>query len=42
MRFLKENWIWIMAPVVLFAAVAAYLYLSADGGFSDGGGYDLR
>ena len=42
MRFLKENWIWILAPIVVFAAAAAYLYLSRDTGFADAGTYDLR
>ncbi len=30
MQFLKENWVWILAPVVLFAAVAAFLVFSGD------------
>lgn len=37
MQFVKENWIWILAPVVLFVAVAAFLFLSGDGsGAADG------
>lgn len=42
MRFLKENWIWIVAPIVVFAALVAWLYFTADGGFSTSDGYDLR
>ena len=42
MRFLKENWVWILAPIALFALVALYLYLSADSGFADHGVYDTR
>ena len=42
MRFLKENWIWILAPIVLFVGAALYLYLSRDSGFSDSGVYELR
>jgi hypothetical protein len=30
MQFLKENWVWILAPVVLFAAVAAFLVFSGE------------
>ena len=37
MQFLKENWVWILAPVVLFAAVAAFLVLSGDGATVDTG-----
>lgn len=39
MQFLKENWAWIVAPVVLFAAVAVYLYLAGDGSAVGDGGY---
>ena len=35
MQFIKENWLWILAPVVLFAAVAAFLFLSGDGSAPD-------
>ncbi len=35
MRFLKENWIWIVAPVVIFAALVGYLYLSGGQGSDD-------
>lgn len=31
MRFLKENWIWIVAPAVVFVILIAVLYwLSSD------------
>ena len=39
MKFLKENWVWILAPVVLFAAVAAFLAFSGDGSAMGDGGY---
>ncbi|WP_419191261.1 hypothetical protein [Saltatorellus ferox] len=39
MQFLKENWAWVLAPIVLFAAVAAYLYLAGDGATIPDGGY---
>lgn len=42
MRFLKENWVWIVAPIVVFVALVAWLYFTGEGGFSDGDGYDLR
>lgn len=35
MRVLKENWIWILAPIVLFTAVVLFLYLSGGGGGDD-------
>ena len=41
MQFLKENWIWILAPVVLFCAVAAFLYLSGGGSSSGDGVYNV-
>ena len=39
MQFLKENWVWILAPIVLFAAVAAFLFLSGDGSAVSDGTY---
>ncbi|MEM8710112.1 MAG: hypothetical protein AAGG01_04105 [Planctomycetota bacterium] len=38
MRVLKENWLWIVAPIALFAAAALYLYYSGDGGSLSGDG----
>ena len=38
MQILKENWAWFLAPIVLFAAVAAFLLLSGD---SAPGPYEL-
>ena len=29
-RFLRENWIWIALPIVLAAAVLAYVILNED------------
>ena len=41
MKFLKENWIWIAAPVVLFAlAVVAVVVFGGDG--QSPNEYDLR
>lgn len=31
MRFLKENWLWIVVPLVLFAAAVAAIVLSTGG-----------
>ena len=31
MRFLKENWLWIVVPLVLFAAIVAAIVLSTGG-----------
>ncbi|MEM1451288.1 MAG: hypothetical protein AAGI22_19375 [Planctomycetota bacterium] len=42
MRFLKENWIWMLAPMVLFGALALVLYFSGGSGYADGGIYWLR
>lgn len=39
MQFLKENWLWILAPIVLFAAVAAFLVFSGDGAPVGDGAY---
>lgn len=41
MRFLKENWIWIVAPIVLVAlAIAAVVLFGSDTG--DPHVYQLR
>lgn len=42
MQFLKENWVWILAPVVLFAAVAAFLVFSGDGSTYLDGAYNTH
>ena len=39
MQFLKENWAWVLAPIVLFASVAAYLYFAGDGAALNDGIY---
>lgn len=31
MRFLKENWLWIVVPLILFAAAVAAIVLSTGG-----------
>ncbi|MEM9378729.1 MAG: hypothetical protein AAGB93_02190 [Planctomycetota bacterium] len=42
MRFLKENWIWVLAPFALFGALALALLLWGGGGYADSGVYELR
>lgn len=39
MQFLKENWAWIVAPIVLFVAAAAFLYFAGDGAATNDGAY---
>ncbi|MEE2941751.1 MAG: hypothetical protein VX460_15290 [Planctomycetota bacterium] len=31
MRFLKENWLWIVVPLVLFVAAVAAIVMSTGG-----------
>lgn len=38
MKFLRENWLWIAAPIVLFGLIVAALNLVDPGS----PGYDLR
>lgn len=35
MDFLKENWLWIAAPVVIVLGVVIYLIVTGDGNSSD-------
>ncbi len=39
-KFLKENWVFILLPVLLVTAVILYLVF-ASGGSGEFGGYDL-
>ncbi len=39
-KFLKENWLFILLPVLLVTAAILYLVM-AGGGSNDFGGYDL-
>ncbi len=39
-KFLKENWLYILLPILLVAAAILYL-VYASGGSSDFGGYDV-
>jgi len=41
MRFLRENWAWIVVPIVLFTAVVVALVVMG-GDPLDQHGYDLR
>lgn len=31
MRFLRENWVWIVAPIVIVIAAVAYLLITSEG-----------
>lgn len=42
MGFLKENWAWILAPIVLFAAAAAFLYFAGDSPVAADGAYQTH
>lgn len=42
MQFLKENWIWIVAPVVTVLVVLAALVYFSSGGPADGFTYTLN
>ena len=41
MRFLRENWVWIAAPVALAVIAVAALLLLTEGGPADGLVYDV-
>ena len=41
MDFLKENWLWIVAPVVTVLIVLALLLILGDSGASDDFQYNL-
>ena len=41
MNFLKENWLWIVAPVVTVLIILAILMMMGDGGPSDDYSYHL-
>ncbi len=42
MNFLKENWIWIVAPVVTVLVVLAALLIFSDNGPTDDFTYNLN
>jgi hypothetical protein len=42
MKFLKENWIWIVAPVVTVLVVLSIILWMADSGPSEDFTYTLR
>ncbi|MEM8712341.1 MAG: hypothetical protein AAGG01_15425 [Planctomycetota bacterium] len=43
MQTLKDNWIWIVAPIALFGLIVLGLLLfGSEGGAGDYNGYDIR
>ncbi len=42
MKFLRENWAWIVVPIVLFAVVVLGVVLFGSGESLDPHGYNLR
>jgi hypothetical protein len=41
MKFLKENWAWIVVPILLFAAVVA-VFVNSQSAAEDQNIYDVR